>query len=118
MRDGGSIIMTGSIAGVKGFPGMGVYNASKAAVRSFARTWTNDLKDRKIRVNVLSPGSIDTGVFVGVPKEVKDQFVSLIPMGRIGESEEIATVALFLASNDSSFVTGIELFVDGGTAQI
>ena len=110
--------MTGSIAGVKGFPGMGVYNASKAAVRSFARTWTNDLKDRKIRVNVLSPGSIDTGVFVGVPKEVKDQFVSLIPMGRIGESEEIATVALFLASNDSSFVTGIELFVDGGTAQI
>jgi NAD(P)-dependent dehydrogenase (short-subunit alcohol dehydrogenase family) len=87
-------------------------------VRSFARTWTNDLKDRKIRVNVLSPGSIDTGVFVGVPKEVKDQFVSLIPMGRIGESEEIATVALFLASNDSSFVTGIELFVDGGTAQI
>ena len=118
MRDGGSIIMTGSIAGVKGFPGMGVYNASKAAVRSFARTWTNDLKDRKIRVNVLSPGSIDTGVFVGVPKEVKDQFVSLIPMGRIGESEEIARVALFLASNDSSFVTGIELFVDGGTAQI
>jgi NAD(P)-dependent dehydrogenase (short-subunit alcohol dehydrogenase family) len=69
-------------------------------------------------VNVLSPGSIDTGVFVGVPKEVKDQFVSLIPMGRIGASEEIATVALFLASNDSSFVTGIELFVDGGTAQI
>jgi NAD(P)-dependent dehydrogenase (short-subunit alcohol dehydrogenase family) len=118
MRDGGSIIMTGSIASVKGFPGMSVYNASKAAVRSFARTWTNDLKDRKIRVNVLSPGTIDTGVFVGVPKEAKDQFVSLIPMGRIGQSEEIATVALFLASNDSSFVTGIELFVDGGTAQI
>ena len=118
MRDGGSIIMTGSISGVKGFPGMSVYNASKAAVRSFARTWTNDLKGRKIRVNVLSPGPIDTGVFVGVPKEAKDQFVSLIPMGRIGQSEEIATVALFLASNDSSFVTGIELFVDGGTAQI
>ena len=118
MRDGGSIIMNGSIASIKGFPGMSVYNASKAAVRSFARTWTNDLKDRNIRVNVLSPGTIDTGVFVGVPKEVKDQFVAQIPMGRIGGSEEIATAALFLASSDSSFVTGIELFVDGGTAQI
>jgi NAD(P)-dependent dehydrogenase (short-subunit alcohol dehydrogenase family) len=118
MRDGGSIIMTGSIAGVKGFPGLSVYSATKAAVRSFARTWTVELKARKIRVNVLSPGTIDTGVFVGVPKEVKDQFVSLIPMGRIGEPREIATAALFLASDDSSFVTGIELFVDGGTAQI
>jgi NAD(P)-dependent dehydrogenase (short-subunit alcohol dehydrogenase family) len=97
---------------------MSVYNASKAAIRSFARTWTLDLKARRIRVNVLSPGTIDTGVFVGVPQEVKDQFVSLIPMGRIGESEEIAKVALFLASEDSSFVTGIELFVDGGAAQI
>jgi len=118
MRDGGSIIMTGSIASVKGFGGFSVYNASKAAVRSFARTWTVDLKARNIRVNVLSPGTIDTGVFVGVPKEVKDQFVSLIPMGRIGLPREIATAALFLASDDSSFVTGIELFVDGGTAQI
>ncbi len=118
LRDGGSIMMTGSIAGVKGFPGFGVYNASKAAIRSFARTWTMDLKDRKIRVNVLSPGPIDTGAFVGVADEVKQQFVSLIPMGRIGEPREIATVALFLASGDSSFVTGIELFVDGGTAQI
>jgi NAD(P)-dependent dehydrogenase (short-subunit alcohol dehydrogenase family) len=118
MREGGSIIMTGSIAGVKGFPGMSVYNGSKAALRSFARTWTNDLKARKIRVNVLSPGTIDTAVFVGVPQQVKDQFVSLIPLGRIGEPREIATAALFLASDDSSFVTGIELFVDGGTAQI
>jgi NAD(P)-dependent dehydrogenase (short-subunit alcohol dehydrogenase family) len=118
LRDGGAIILNGSIASMKGFPGMSVYNASKAAVRSFARTWTNDLKDRKIRVNVLSPGTIDTGVFVGVPQAVKDQFIAQIPMGRIGESEEIATAALFLASSDSSFVTGIELFVDGGTAQI
>ncbi len=118
MRDGGSIIMNGSIASVKGFEGFSVYNASKAAVRSFARAWTVELKARKIRVNVLSPGPIDTGVFVGVPQEVKDQFVSLIPMGRIGQPHEIATVALFLASDDSSFVTGIELFVDGGTAQI
>jgi len=118
MRDGGSIIMTGSIASVKGFEGLSVYNASKAAVRSFARTWTADLKARKIRVNVISPGTIDTGIFVGVPAEVKEQFVSLIPMGRIGQPHEIATAALFLASDDSSFVTGIELFVDGGTAQI
>ena len=103
MRDGGSIIMTGSIASVKGFQGLSVYNASKAAVRSFARTWTLDLKARKIRVNVISPGTIDTGIFVGVPKEVKDQFVSLIPMGRIGEPREIATAALFLASDDSSY---------------
>lgn len=73
---------------------------------------------RKIRVNVLSPGTIDTGVFVDVPREVKDQFVSLIPMGRIGQPHEIATAALFLPSDDSSFVTAIELFVDGGTAQI
>jgi NAD(P)-dependent dehydrogenase (short-subunit alcohol dehydrogenase family) len=118
LRDGASIIMTGSIAGVKGFEGFSVYNASKAAIRSFARTWTADLKSRKIRVNVLSPGPIDTAVFAGAPQEVKDGFVSIIPMGRMGRPEEIATAALFLASDDSSFVTGIELFVDGGTAQI
>jgi len=118
IRDGGSVILNSSIAGVKGFPGASVYAASKAAVRSFARTWTSELKGRKIRVNVISPGPIDTSIFVGVPNEVKEQFVSLIPMGRIGKSEEIAAAALFLASSDSSFVTGIELFVDGGTAQI
>ena len=118
LRDGGAIILNGSIASVKGFPGLSVYNASKAAVRSFARSWTSDLKARRIRVNVISPGTIDTGVFVGVPKEMKDQFVSLIPLGRIGQPEEIAKAALFLASDDSSFITGIELFVDGGTAQI
>jgi NAD(P)-dependent dehydrogenase (short-subunit alcohol dehydrogenase family) len=118
MPDGGSIIMNGSIASMKGFPGLGVYSATKAAVRSFARSWTNDLKARKIRVNVISPGTIDTGVFVGVAQEIKDQFVAQIPMGRIGRPEEIAKAALFLASDDSSFVTGIELFVDGGTAQI
>jgi NAD(P)-dependent dehydrogenase (short-subunit alcohol dehydrogenase family) len=118
MHDGGSIIMTGSIASAKGFAGFSVYNASKAAIRSFARTWTVDLKARRIRVNVISPGTIDTGIFVGVPDEVKEQFVAMIPMGRIGQPDEIATAALFLASDDSSFVTGIELFVDGGTAQI
>lgn len=115
---GASIIMTGSIAGVKALPGMGVYSASKAAIRSFARTWTMDLQAQKIRVNVLSPGSIDTATFDGVPQEVKDSFTEKIPMGRFGTSEEIASAALFLASADSSFITGIELFVDGGTAQI
>jgi NAD(P)-dependent dehydrogenase (short-subunit alcohol dehydrogenase family) len=118
LREGGSIIMNGSIVSIKGIPGMGVYNASKAAVRSFARTWTNDLKDRKIRVNVLSPGTIQTGIFDGIPQEVIDGFKALIPMGRVGQPREIATAALFLASDDSSFITGIELFVDGGTAQV
>ena len=117
MRDGGSIILNSSIAGVKGFPGTTVYSASKAAVRSFARTWTAELKG-KIRVNVISPGTIDTAIFDGTPQELKDGFVSIIPIGRIGKPDEIASVALFLASDDSSFITGIELFVDGGTAQI
>jgi len=117
-NDGGSIILNGSIASIKGLPGFGVYSASKAAVRSFARTWTMDLKSRKIRVNVLSPGTIDTPGLEPLSKEVKDQFVSLIPRGTMGRPEEIATAALFLASSDSSFVTGVELFVDGGTAQI
>ena len=109
--------MNGSIASVKGFGGLSVYNASKAQFVP-SRALDSDLKARKIRVNVLSPGTIDTAVFVGVPKEIKDQFVAQIPMGRIGQPEEIAKAALFLASNDSSFVTGIELFVDGGTAQV
>ena len=116
--DGGSIIMNGSIAGVKGFAGATIYSASKAAVRSFVRTWTVELKDRKIRVNVLSPGTIDTPILDAFPKEAQDFFVSLIPWRRMGRPEEIATAALFLASSDSSFVTGIELFVDGGVAQI
>jgi NAD(P)-dependent dehydrogenase (short-subunit alcohol dehydrogenase family) len=117
MKDGGSIILNSSIAGVKEFPGTTVYSASKAAVRSFARTWTAELKGR-IRVNVISPGTIDTAIFDGTPQELKDGFVSIIPMGRMGKPHEIATAALFLASDDSSFVTGIELFVDGGTAQV
>jgi NAD(P)-dependent dehydrogenase (short-subunit alcohol dehydrogenase family) len=118
LSDGASVLMTGSIASIKGFERFGVYNASKAAVRSFARTWANELKERNIRVNVLSPGTIETGIFDHIPNEVKAQFVALIPRGTIGQPEEIATVALFLASSDSSFVNGVELFVDGGTAQI
>ena len=89
----------------------------KQHARSFARTWTAELKG-KIRVNVISPGTIDTAIFDGAPQEMKDGFVSIIPLGRIGKPREIATAALFLASDDSSFVTGIELFVDGGTAQV
>ena len=118
LSDGASIIMNGSIAGVKAFPGMGVYSASKAALRSFARTWTMELQPRKIRVNVLSPGSIDTNTFAGVPQTVIEDLIEKVPMGRLGRPEEIASAALFLASSDSSFVTGVDLFVDGGAAQI
>ena len=116
--DGGSIFLNGSIASIKGFPAFGVYAASKAAVRSFARTWLNDLKEHKIRVNILSPGTIDTPILDPLGSDAKAYFATLIPRGEIGRPEEIATVALFLASSDSSFVNGIELFVDGGSAQI
>jgi len=118
LTDGASIIMTGSMASIKGLENFGVYNASKAAVRSFARTWTVDLKARNIRINVISPGPTETAVFDGLGQEAKDGFASMIPRGRLGQPEEIASVALFLASSDSSFVTGTELFVDGGVAQI
>ena len=117
-RDGGSIIMNGSIASAKGFAGSSVYNASKAALRSFARTWTAELKCRHIRVNVLSPGIIDTPLADGLPEEFKRYMVSLVPRGTMGRPEEIASAALFLASSDSSFVSGTELFVDGGAIQI
>jgi NAD(P)-dependent dehydrogenase (short-subunit alcohol dehydrogenase family) len=124
MRDGGSIILNASIASIKGTAAFGVYSATKAAVRSFARSWTNDLKVRKLRVNALSPGPIDTPIFDGLAPtkeevdKIKDGFLSTIPLGRLGEADEIAKAALFLASDDSSFVTGIELFVDGGRAQV
>jgi len=118
LNDGGSIILNGSVASVKGTAGFGVYAASKAAIRSFARTWTTDLKDRRIRSNVVSPGPIDTPLAKRQSPDVLSRIVSTIPMGRMGEPEEVAKVALFLASEDSSFVTGIELFVDGGRAQV
>src|SRR5216684_938687 len=118
-NDGGSIFMTGSVASVKGFPGYGVYSASKAALRSFARTWLNELKGRNIRVNVLSPGPIATPMQDQVlTEEAKRMFESLIPRGKMGRPEEIASVALFLASDDSSFVNGVELSVDGGFSAI
>ncbi|HXM35447.1 MAG TPA: glucose 1-dehydrogenase [Pyrinomonadaceae bacterium] len=118
MNDGGSIILNGSVASVKGTPAFGVYAASKAAIRSFVRTWTSDLKDRHIRSNVVNPGPINTPLASRQPPDVIARIVSTVPMGRMGEPDEIAKAALFLASDDSSFVTGIELFVDGGRAQI
>lgn len=123
-QDGGSIILNASVVSLKGVPAFSVYSATKAALRSFARSWTVDLKDRKIRVNALSPGPIDTPIYEthGQTKEetaqLKARFTSLIPLGRMGQADEIAKAALFLASDDSSFVTGIELFVDGGMGQV
>jgi NAD(P)-dependent dehydrogenase (short-subunit alcohol dehydrogenase family) len=117
-NDNGSIFLNGSIASIKGFPAFGVYSASKAAVRSFARTWLMELKERRIRVNVLSPGTIDTPILDPLGPDAKANFKALIPRGELGRPEEIATVALFLASDDSSFVNGVELYVDGGTSQI
>jgi NAD(P)-dependent dehydrogenase (short-subunit alcohol dehydrogenase family) len=118
-RDGGSIILNSSIANSQGLPGASVYAASKAAVRSFARTWTAELKDRKIRVNAISPGPIgDTGTFAVIPDEFKNFMLSQVPVGRLGLSKDIAAAALFFASEDSSFVTGTELAVDGGMNQV
>ncbi len=117
-KDGGSIIMTGSVASVKGFPGFSVYAASKAALRSFARTWLNELKGRNIRVNVLSPGQTDTSDSQRLDQETREMFESLIPRGKMGRPEELAAVALFLASDDSSYVNGVDLAVDGGFSAI
>jgi NAD(P)-dependent dehydrogenase (short-subunit alcohol dehydrogenase family) len=117
-QDGGSIILTASIAGSKGFDGFSVYSAAKAAIRSFARSWTVDLKSRKIRVNAISPGLIKTPLTTELSEQVKTNLVSTVPMGRMGRSDEIAKVVAFLASDDSSYITGIELFVDGGITQI
>ncbi|MFJ5221019.1 SDR family NAD(P)-dependent oxidoreductase [Streptomyces sp. NPDC088354] len=124
LNDGASIILTSSNAGTLGNEAFGVYAASKAAVRSFARTWAAELKGRSIRVNTVSPGTIDTPGIDGLApdQEQADQLKSFmagtIPMGRIGRPEEVAAAVLFLASDQSSFVTGIELFVDGGRNQI
>jgi NAD(P)-dependent dehydrogenase (short-subunit alcohol dehydrogenase family) len=118
LNNGGSIILNGSVASIKGTAAFGVYAASKAAIRSFARSWTTDLKDRGIRSNVVSPGPIDTPLASRQSADVIARIVSTIPMGRMGKPEEVAKAALYLASDDSSFVTGIELFVDGGRAQV
>ena len=120
MPNGGTIILTGSIVGIKGFPAFSIYSAAKAAVRNFARTWTTDLKDRSIRVNVISPGPIDTPLLneaFSNPNDMK-ALASTVVMGRLGRPEEIAKAVTFLASGDASFITGAELFVDGGAAQV
>ena len=124
LPDGASIILNASIVSIKGMPAFSVYSATKAAVRSFARSWTTDLKERKIRVNVISPGPIATPGVDGLAKTEEErkglyaQLSSMVPLGRVGQPEEIAKAAVFLASDDSSYVAGIELFVDGGAAQI
>ena len=124
LRDGASIILTSSTTGTAGTANFSVYSATKAAVRNFARSWILDLKDRRIRVNAVSPGLTDTvglnDLFGGGEQAagVKDHLIGLIPANRIGEPEDIANAVLFLASDDASFVNGIELFVDGGQNQI
>ncbi|MFF1741978.1 glucose 1-dehydrogenase [Streptomyces mirabilis] len=124
MNDGGSVILVGSIAGHIGVEGYTTYSATKAALRSYARTWTKELKGRGIRVNVLSPGPIDTPIMdsqadseEGVDA-IKAAFASVIPLGRMGRPEEVAAAAVFLASDESSFCAGMELSVDGGMAQV
>jgi len=124
LKDGGSVVLTSSTTSISGTPGFSVYSASKAAVRNFARNWILDLKDRHIRVNAVSPGVTETAglneLFGGGDQAqgTKDYLAGLIPAGRIGQPDEIARAVLFLASNEASFVNGIELFVDGGQVQI
>jgi len=123
LNDGASIILTASIADIKGFPGISVYSATKAAVRSFARTWTNELRERRIRVNAISPGHIDTPIFEGWQQgdgltKMKEELAKNVPLGRLGDPDEIAKAVSFLVSDEASYVSGIELFVDGGVAQI
>jgi NAD(P)-dependent dehydrogenase (short-subunit alcohol dehydrogenase family) len=120
MPDGGSIILTASIVASKGFPNFSVYSATKAAVRSFARTWTTDLKGRGIRVNAVSPGPIDTPLLneTFADADSLKAIASATSLGRLGRPEEIANAVVFLASADASFITGAELFVDGGAAQV
>jgi len=124
LSDGASVILNASIVGSKGLSMNSVYSATKAAVRSFARTWTTDLKDRRIRVNAVSPGPIDTPGFSDLmaSSETSQQRLkmlqSMVPLGRLGRPQEIAKAVAFLASDESSYITGIELFVDGGVAQV
>jgi NAD(P)-dependent dehydrogenase (short-subunit alcohol dehydrogenase family) len=124
LPDGASIILNASIVASKGLPANSVYSAAKAAVRSFARTWTTDLKDRRIRVNAVSPGSTDTPglsdllASTETGQQRKKMISNSVPLGRLGTPDEIAKAVVFLASDDSSYITGTELFVDGGFAQV
>src|SRR5580658_10261765 len=123
LNDGASIILNASIATVKGFSGISVYSATKAAVRSFARTWTNELREHRIRVNAITPGHIDTPIFETWQQgdaltKMKEDLAKNVPLGRLGDPDEIAKAVAFLASDEASYISGIELFVDGGVAQI
>jgi NAD(P)-dependent dehydrogenase (short-subunit alcohol dehydrogenase family) len=124
LSDGASIILNASIVASKGLPANSVYSATKAAVRSFARTWTTDLKDRRIRVNAVSPGSTDTPglsdllASAETGRQRNKMISNSVPLGRFGTPDEIAKAVVFLASDDSSYITGTELFVDGGFAQV
>ena len=118
MPSGGAVVLVGSIAGDIGTRGYGVYGATKAAVRAFARTWAKELAPRGIRVNVVSPGPTDTAMFEAVTDDVRAGLTGLIPLGRLGRPEEVAAAVNFLAGPESSFVTGAELCVDGGMAQV
>jgi NAD(P)-dependent dehydrogenase (short-subunit alcohol dehydrogenase family) len=118
MPDGGSIVLVGSIAAAIGTKGYGVYGATKAAVRSLARTWANELAPRNIRVNVVAPGPTDTAMMAAASEEVREALTKVIPLGRMGRADEVASAALFLVSDQSSFITGAELPVDGGMAQV
>jgi NAD(P)-dependent dehydrogenase (short-subunit alcohol dehydrogenase family) len=124
IRNGGSIVLIGSIAAFMGFPAHSTYSATKAAVRSFARTWTAELKDRGIRVNTLSPGPIETPIIASQAAtsegadQIRANFISVIPLARMGRADEVANAALFLASDESSFVAGIDLVVDGGMSAL
>jgi NAD(P)-dependent dehydrogenase (short-subunit alcohol dehydrogenase family) len=118
MPDGGSVVLVGSIAGEIGTKGYGVYGATKAAVRSLARTWANELAPRNIRVNVVAPGPTDTAMMAATSAEVRETLTGMIPLGRMGRASEVASAALFFASEESSYITGVELPVDGGMAQV
>src|SRR5499425_1574951 len=124
MPDGSSIILNASIVASKGLSSNSVYSATKAAIRSFARTWTTDLKSRRIRVNAISPGTIDTPGLNNLlasgeaGEQPKKMISTAIPLGRLGKPDEIAAAVVFLASDDASYITGTELFIDGGFAQV
>lgn len=118
LKKGASVILIGSVADVIGTAGYGVYGASKAALRSFARTWTRELSARSIRINVVAPGPVDTQMMLAASEELRNEIISAIPLARMGKPEEVANAALFLASDESSYIAGAEICVDGGLTQV
>ncbi|WNP32780.1 SDR family oxidoreductase [Enterobacter kobei] len=118
LKEGASVVLIGSIADVIGTKGYGVYGASKAALRSFARTWTNELAARGIRINVVAPGPVDTEMMQAASEELRNGIISAIPLARMARPDEVASAALFLASDESSYIAGAEICVDGGLTQV